>query len=389
MKQLITVILFLSACLASQAQLIVAQECAIKEGDITAYRMNDNQPIVEDGDTIPFAIVRVGLAEPNATFDSKWVLKQEYKDNEYWVYCMEGLKSMTIKTKRFAPLHYKFPESLKAKNLYTMTIHKPEGEKYKGTLNIHSNVANADIYVDGVKVSDGAPFTYTGDGGVHQVEIRADGYDSQMRDVDVPMGQSLDITINLFAAGSLSVGGVSYGMVPVEAATFSMGSPINYYSKPMHNVSLRPFSIGSNFVSADLWDKVMGSSNTNIRGENGEVVNVSHDEVMDFISELNRITGKEFRLPTEAEWEYIARNASKLGVDGIGRDMEWCADWFGRYDVGDTTNPRGPESGYLRSVRGGSEYSDLDPIYKNAAFRWRKSPDKGSKEISFRLVQDL
>ncbi|MCM1317222.1 MAG: SUMF1/EgtB/PvdO family nonheme iron enzyme [Bacteroides sp.] len=387
-RYFLIILLLLAGCFISQAQLRVAVQCAVKDGDLTAYRMNDTQPIVIDGDTIPFAIVRVGLAEPNVVFDSKWVLKQENKDNEYWVYFMEGVKSVSIKTKRFTPLHYKFPEPLRAKDVYTMTILKPDSEKYMGTLYIHSNVHDADVYVDGTKISDGTPAIYTGESGMHTVELRADGFDPQTREVDVLMSRTRDITINLFSTGSLSVGGVSYGMVPIGASSYIMGSTLNYFSTPPHNVSLRPFSAGSTLVSVDLWKAVMGEADPKIEGSNGEVVNVSYDEVMDFIAALNSKTGQEFRLPTEAEWEYLARNASGLGISDIQSRMEWCSDWFGRYNISDTTNPQGAESGHLRSVRGGAEYTDSDPVYKDVSFRWRKMPDKSSPYISFRLVQD-
>lgn len=269
-----------------------------------------------------------------------------------------------------------------------MSIHKPEGEKYKGNLHISSNVPQADVYVDGTKVSDGIPFTYTGDAGMHQIELKAEGFDPQSRQIDIPMGQSLNVTINLFSAGALDVDGVGYGMVPVEATSFNMGGTVNYYTKPMRNISLRPFSAGSTLVSVDLWEKVMGEADSRIKGENGQVVNVSYDEIQDFISAINARTGKEFRLPTEAEWEYMAQNARLLGISDISTSMEWCHDWFGKYSLNDTTNPRGPENGVMRSVRGGSEYSDNDPVYKLPVFRWRKQPDKSSPQISFRLVQD-
>jgi len=387
-RNLILILLWLLTGMGLHAQLIVAEECKVKDGDYTANRLNKLEPHIENGDTIPYAIVKIGLVEPNATFDSRWLLKQEFKGNEYWVYFPEGVKSVTVKTKRFTPLHYKFPEPIKAYSTYVMTIHRPEGEKYKGDLHISSNVPTAEVYVDGAKVSDGTPFTYTGDAGVHMIELKAEGYDPQSRQIDVPMGQELDVTINLFAAGSLSVDGVSYGMVPVEATTFTMGAPLNYYSRPVRSVSLRPFSAGSMMVSVDLWEKVMGEADSRIKGENGKVVNISYDEIQDFITALNAQTGKEFRLPTEAEWEYMAKNARRLGITDICSSMEWCQDWFGKYSLNDTTNPQGPETGVLRSVRGGAEYSDSDPAYSNPAFRWRKQPDKSSPQISFRLVQD-
>lgn len=380
-------LLLMLAALCAHAQLTVFEECVLRDGDLTARRLNDSDPILIDGDAVPFALVRVGLTEPDAVFEGQ-VLKQEYKDNEYWVYFPEGVRTVTIRTKRFTPLRCRFPEALVAKNTYAMTIHRPDGDKYKGNLYISSNVPQAQVYVDGLKVSDGTPFSYTGDAGVHQIELKAEGFDPQSRTIDIPMGQTSKVTINLFAAGSLSVGGVGYGMVPVGAASFTMGSTVNYYTQPVRTVSLRPFSAGSTLVSVDLWEKVMGEADARIKGANGQVVHVSYDEIQDFISALNRMTGMEFRLPTEAEWEYMAQNAEKLGISDIGSSMEWCADWFGKYSLSDTTNPKGPKNGVLRSVRGGSEYPDIDPVYRLPVYRWRKQPDKSSPFISFRLVQD-
>lgn len=387
-RSTIIVLLLWFGALCMHAQLAVTQECKIKEGDLSTRKLNDEKPMIIDGDTIPFAIVRVGLVEPDATFESRWVRKQEKEGNEYILYVLGGCRSVVVKTKRFAPLHYRFPEPLEARNTYIMTIGRPQGEKYKGTLHITSNVPEADIYVDGEKVSDGTPFTYTGEAGIHRIELKADGFDPQTREIDIPMGQQTNVNINLFAAGSLSVDGVGYGMVPVEATSFTMGGPLNFYTAPLRKVSLRPFNAGSTLVSAELWDKVMGESGLKPKGTAGQVVDVSYDEIQDFISALNAKTGKEFRLPTEAEWEYMAKNASALGITDIGSTMEWCNDWFGKYSISDLTSPQGPAEGVMRSVRGGSEYTDGDPMYGATEYRWRKQPDKGSALISFRLVED-
>lgn len=388
MKRLIFAIFALCWAWCSYAQLVVAEEMYHDAGSVEANRENHLNPIVVDGDTIPYAIVRVGLVVPDVEFDSKWILKQEFKDNEYVLYFMDGVKSMTIRPKQYTPLHYKFPEPLKAKNLYRMTLHKPADDKTFGTLHITSNVKNAQVYLDGNKVSDGVPYDFKGESGMHVVELRADGYGSQTREVNVPMGQVAHLNVMLFDSGSLDVDGVSYGMVPVKAAQFTMGGNLNYYTKPAHSVSLKPFNAGSTFVSVDLWEKVMGPVDESHRGRHGEIVNVTYDECIDFINALNERTGGSYRLPTEAEWEYLSRNSYSLGIEDIRLTLEWCSDWFGKYNIADDVNPSGPDTGLLRVVRGGSEFFPYDKAFSDHSYRWRKHPYKASTEISFRLVSD-
>lgn len=371
-----------------KAQLNVTEECRVKNGDLTARRMNDTNPIIENGDTVPFAIVRVGLVEHGVTFESRWVLKTEYKEGEYWVYFMGGVKNVTIKSKRFTPLHYTFPSPLEDRTTYVMTIQKPVADESQfGELEIRSNVSKADLYIDGVKISDGVPFTYKGEGGTHTLEVKAIGYTSQQREVEIPIGHKNMVTVNLFAEGSLEVDGVSYGLVPVAATTFSMGSKSFYYENPIRQVSLRPFSVGSTMVSTELWNKVMDSLDERMKGENGQVVNVTYDECQDFITALNQRTGKTFRLPTEAEWEYCVQNKDALGISDMQKCLEWCYDWFGKYLIVDTVNPQGPETGVVKVVRGGSLYGD-DIWYKRPSYRWHQKSDSSSPMISFRLVCD-
>ncbi len=186
-------------------------------------------------------------------------------------------------------------------------------------------------------------------------------------------------------------------MVFVKGGTFWMGctdeqgSDCESDESPKHQVTLKGFWIGKYEVTQAEWRAVMGENPSNNEGcDQCPVEQVSWDDVQKFIKELNRQTGKNYRLPTEAEWEYAARggqksnktkfagsqnlgavgwysdNSSKthpvggkapneLGIyDMSGNVWEWCADWYGDYSSGSQTNPKGPGSGSYRVLRGGS-----------------------------------
>ncbi len=157
-------------------------------------------------------------------------------------------------------------------------------------------------------------------------------------------------------------------------------------------MTLSSFSIGETEVTQALWQAVMGSNPSNFKGNpQNPVEKVSWDDCQEFVKKLNSLTGKNFRLPTEAEWEYAARggNNSKhykysgsnivgdvawytsnsdskthpvkgkspneLGLyDMSGNVWEWCADWKGSYSYSPQNNPKGPTTGSNRVYRGGS-----------------------------------
>lgn len=184
-------------------------------------------------------------------------------------------------------------------------------------------------------------------------------------------------------------------MVGVHGGTFTMGSDDAEAldtERPAHSVTVSNYFIGKYEVTQALWVAVMGSNPSGFRGDdNLPVENISWNMAMEFIAKLNAITGKRYRMPTEAEWELAAREAlltqkypysGSYNVDEVawycdnaenrthpvgqkkpnprgiydmsGNVFELCYDWFGMYSTAHQTNPIGPSSGTFRIMRGGS-----------------------------------
>ena len=112
-----------------------------------------------------------------------------------------------------------------------------------------------------------------------------------------------------------TVNGVSFTMIPIEGGTFQMGSTTGYSDeKPVHQVTVSSFSIGQTEVTQELWQAVMGSNPSYFKGNKLPVEKVSWNDCQTFITKLNQLTGKTFRLPTEAEWEYAARGGTSTSL---------------------------------------------------------------------------
>ena len=139
---------------------------------------------------------------------------------------------------------------------------------------------------------------------------------------------------------TFDVNGVSFTMIPVEGGTFTMGATSEMTApdsdeKPTHQVTLSSYYMGETEVTQALWQAVMGSNPSWFQGDNLPVEWVSWHDCQTFISRLNSLTGKRFRLPTEAEWEYAARGGNQsrhTQYSGSSRidDVVWYEDNSGR-----------------------------------------------------------
>ena len=205
------------------------------------------------------------------------------------------------------------------------------------------------------------------------------------------------------ATMSFEVHGVPFTMVKVTGGTFQMGGTaeqgddVTKYELPVHSVTLSDYYIGETEVTQALWRAVMGNNPSyyNKDSVNGESVfpveHVTYLQCDTFFNKLSELTGKKFRFPTEAEWEFAARGGNKsngykycgsnsidsvawykensehtthpvkqkkpneLGLyDMSGNVQEWCSDWRADYSDTAQVNPKGPEKGSYRIMRGGN-----------------------------------
>ena len=226
-------------------------------------------------------------------------------------------------------------------------------------------------------------------------------------------------------------------LVAIEPGTFMMGSPASEAGRNRdetpHRVTLsKRFYMGRFEVTQTEWQMVMRSEPSHFQGCSlCPVETVNFYDVDEFISRLNaRSVAMRFRLPTEAEWEYACRAGTTTAyafgdrltiqdanvltapasgealTPGVGpyrtrivgsyhpnawglHDMhgnvwEWTNDFYGPYDTRAAVNPRGPEVGPRRVIRGGSWY--FDAASARCALRYTHEPDERGFSLGFRIV---
>ena len=273
-----------------------------------------------------------------------------------------------------------------------------------GILNVNYSPTDAEIWIDGTKAGTSPDIFRKLIIGEHQVELRAEGYQTKRETVTIREGQTTLLNGHL------------------EKGTTKNSAPSNFLTKAIETFTIKgvsfsmvrvegkgkPFYIGETEVTQALWKAVMSDNPSHFKGNQLPVENVSWEDCKKFLEQLNSITKQKFRLPQEAEWEYAAKGgnqtrqykysgsntldevawyadnsdnrthqvkskkANELGIfDMSGNVWEWCEDAY-------------ETSGNTRVNRGGS-WIDRSWICESS-YRFNRIPTNTSDNLGLRLA---
>ena len=387
MKRILFLILSLLLSFGASAQKLAVESFSLAASDISAQ----TQPRKDLNDA-PCALVKVQFVGDILNVKGNVILPLLKEDYETWVYLTHGSRQMQVTAKNYLPLMIKFADygvgSVEKNRTYVLVLNQ---------MGMSSNPADVSTTVSTVSVSP--------------VQVPA-----------VPSNTISDDAITIPVKD-----GICIEMVKVEGGTFMMGATSemknpNSNEKPVHQVTLtNDYYMGKYEVTQALWQAVMDSNPSYFKGDNLPVETVSWNDCQKFISKLNSLTGRMFRLPTEAEWEYAARGgkesrgyqysgssnisdvawydensgskthpvgtkqANELGIyDMTGNVWEWCSDWYSSYSSSSQTNPTGSDSGSARVSRGGGWFNDAS--YCRLSVRFYYTPDFRLDILGLRLA---
>jgi len=386
-----------------------AQKLAIESFSLAATDISAQTQQRRDLNDEPCALVKVQFVGDILDVEGNVIQPLAKKGNETWVYLTHGSRQMQVTAKNYLPLMIKFADygvaSVEKNRTYVLVL---------------SQVGTSSNQADVSSTNSTSPTP-------------------RPTSPSTPASNDV-ITIPV-------KDGISIEMIKVEAGSFMMGATSEMKDpydneRPVHQVTLtNDYYIGKYEVTQALWQAVMGNNPSHFQRnslsaktdslwqalmgckfyvKNYPVETVSWNDCQEFISKLNSLTGRKFRLPTEAEWEYAARGgkkskgyqysgsskvydvawyntyeihpvglkqANELGIyDMTGNVSEWCQDWYGPYSSSSQTNPTGASSGSQRVYRGGSRYDKARNCRLSCRFGSSQDNSYRSDILGFRLA---
>ena len=453
-KILLSIVLLFAAISSIFAQKLTVESFNLASSDLTAQ----TQPRKDLNDR-NCALIKVGLGLQGVQFEGSIVGNVENKTGEYWVYMPQGNRMLKVKHANYAPVMVTFAdydvEKVESNRTYELVVTasgKVQTQQMQN-LNIRYSPTNATVLVDNkpIKSSNGMAVASLPIG-QHSFLIFCDGYESEegMVKLKATAPSNLQVTLSKGMSYSDNIGqmastttipvnlqntmvipvkdGQTIEMVKVKGGSFTMGTSAGTeegsdWEKPQHKVTItRNYLIGKYEVTQALWQAVMGENPSRFKGEELPVENVSWNDCKEFIYRLNAITGKNFRLPTEAEWEYAARGGNEsqhykysgsdklpdvawygdnsnerthpvgtkrpneLGIyDMTGNVVEWCEDDSRTYQYDSQVNPIGPLNTSFRVFRGGA-WTYRDGYGCSNSSRAHRAKDNRSEDFGLRLA---
>ena len=470
MKKFLLLLLFVFQTIVVWAQKLTVESFKLAENDISAQ----TQPRKDLNDR-NCALVKVQFVGAISEVEGNVVKPLMKHGNENWVYMPQGSRQLKLLTQNYLPIMVTFAdygvEKLESNRTYVLVMIKPMASvgQQKQMLTIRYTPTSATVLVDNkmVRGSNGVA-RITLPVGQHTYIVASDGYESEEGMVKLKASAPSDLQIRLskevtvavsnandvmqdnvstsstsssqsattssgfsstssvsFGSNEISIpvmNGISIDMVKVEAGTFMMGAETGDET-PRHMVKLtKDYYIGKYEVTQRLWQCIMDENPSKFKANNLPVESVSWNDCQRFIQRLNQLTGRHFRLPTEAEWEYAALGGNKSkgyifsggnNVDGIGwyskncngttqpvgmkkpnelgiYDMsgnvsEYCVDQYDKYEADFQVNPIGGGIFIARVLRGGAWNKDFD-WYLRVKTRSKVSPDTRGIYSGLRLV---
>jgi hypothetical protein len=326
------------------AQNISVSSFRLLEKDLTANTAGTTE---KDQNGEVAALIKVKTRQKGFVFDggSLGIVKTVPKTGEIWVYVPRGLKKITVSHPQFGILRdYYLSMTVEAARTYEMVLLTNTAGQAQtamfGGVDINSSPMMANIYVDGQRMGQTPQLLSSLSVGQHEVRISKRGYQDYSTFITIEENNIVQLSVHLDSLESqhvFSVGDVLFTMIRVEGGVFQMeatdkqGNDPSNGEEPVRKVSLPTFYIGETEVTQALWEAVMGNNPASFKGDERPVEWVNCDDCRKFIERLNQMTGQDFRLPTEAEWEFAARGGRKSrGYSFSGSNNIEEVAWYGK-----------------------------------------------------------